>query len=162
MKIYYTRSAIAGETFVKKILKSEYAIGSPEIFRNENGKPFLNNAPLFFSVSHSGELTAAAIGQDEVGLDLELRRTREYASVVRRMTPAERKEDFFRVWTAKEAYVKFKGSTLAALYRKLEYRGGIIYEDGKPLSVALVHAELHGCELCVCTADPVQIEITEI
>lgn len=153
MKIFYV-SAPDGKNFAEEVLKQFYGVNASDICVNEHGKPYLPGGNLFFNLSHSGNLTALAVGKREMGLDAETRKRRDLNAIFRRMTPAERNEDFFRLWTAKEAYVKFKGSSLAKLLPRLEYRGGVLYEDGAPVSATLLFAELKECVLCLCTAAP--------
>lgn len=89
----------------------------PLIVRAERGKPrFLSGFPEF-SVSHTGSLWVCAMGTQTVGVDVQkLRRCSMEAIARRYYTPDEQKyaadmgeEGFFRIWTRKEAYVKFTG-----------------------------------------------------
>jgi 4'-phosphopantetheinyl transferase len=99
-----------------------------EIVRSERGKPsFPQRQNLFFSISHSGEYFVCAFAPCEIGIDLQeikhLRsETTESASprfkkmAARFFHPDEAEYvdsdtyfRFFRVWTAKEAYVKLTG-----------------------------------------------------
>jgi hypothetical protein len=73
---------------------------------------------LHFNISHSGELVALAIAHEPVGIDIEeIRVTRDLHRIARRFFSAEEAErvdadadQFFRIWTAKEAVVKAIGS----------------------------------------------------
>lgn len=111
-------------TLSRKVLGEE--IG--EIARSERGKPYFpQRQNLFASVSHSGEYFVCTFAPCEIGVDLQqikhLRGETPESAVPRFkmmasrfMHPAEAKfveEDtyarFFRIWTAKEAYVKMTG-----------------------------------------------------
>ena len=80
---------------------------------NEYGKPYLEGGELFFNLSHSGEYTACAISDKEIGIDIQKICMKEYA--MRRIcTPEEQAqiktaEDFTRIWVIKESYAKAKG-----------------------------------------------------
>lgn len=84
----------------------------------KNGKPILIGSELYFNLSHSGSISACALSDSPVGLDLEQRgRLRE--PVLRRCFSQEEQalvreaEDpdlrFTRLWTGKESYVKATG-----------------------------------------------------
>jgi 4'-phosphopantetheinyl transferase len=92
-----------------------------------HGKPHLDPAGLNFSLSHSGDLAAVAVGEiAEIGIDLEKTRPiadwEEVARLwfhpaeiewVRSAADARRRDAFFEVWTAKEAYIKANGRGLS-------------------------------------------------
>jgi 4'-phosphopantetheinyl transferase len=92
----------------------------------KSGKPYLENlsaAAPNFNLSHSGELAVVAVGNlPEIGVDIEVIRPMPDWEELARMSfhPSEsewvgataahrRAEAFFRVWTAKEAYIKASG-----------------------------------------------------
>ncbi len=98
-------------------------------FRNgPKGKPYLEGEPpvLQFNLAHSGELALAAVHPElEVGVDVERRRrgiaaggiaekffSPAEAAGLRGLEGAEREEEFYRIWTAKEAFVKAQGAGL--------------------------------------------------
>ena len=94
---------------------------------SEEDKPrALNTAGWDFNVSHSGDYVAVAVGQDQVGVDLEqIRPVREMESIVERyfhrdeaeawrsLNPGLREEAFFVLWSAREAAMKCVGFGLA-------------------------------------------------
>lgn len=91
----------------------------PTIARTERGKPYFPGYPhLHFSVSHSGSLSLCALGEAPLGADIERVRPRsaglpryalsdrEYAWFQSR---GSRWEDFYALWTLKEARAKCTG-----------------------------------------------------
>ena len=106
------------------------AVGSaPEdilFYRGENGKP-LTNLTLHFNCSHSGGFVVCAVGEREVGVDLEQirpvhpRLERALTAAERQwltsLPQAERDEGFFRLWTLKESWIKCRGGRLMELRR---------------------------------------------
>jgi len=94
---------------------------------SEEDKPrALNAAGWDFNVSHSGDYVAVAVGQDQVGVDLEqIRPVREMeliadryfhpdeAEAWRSLAPGLREEAFFVLWSAREAAMKCVGFGLA-------------------------------------------------
>ena len=93
-----------------------------ELCRNENGRPYFEGSELDFSISHSRGIVAVAISDTcKVGIDVEAadmssERVRKLAD--RYLSPSEASslsstEDFLRLWTQREAYVKQSGTPLA-------------------------------------------------
>lgn len=154
MELYYTLSPVKSEDFVKQVLQTRYGINAPRFSRTEHGKPYLENATLYFNLSHSGKLTALAVGDAEMGLDIQFCRPEIPPTLQSRLTPAEREEDFWELWTAKEAFVKWKGASLAALLSHLKYEKRTLFLDGKPIPAYLLSERLEGCSLTLCTASP--------
>lgn len=96
---------------------------------DENGKPYCENVPLFFSIAHSGDLAVCSISEKSIGVDMEKIRPVNMQSVRRfaseneieyifgstptetdfKSTDEETLERFFKVWTKKEAYGKMLG-----------------------------------------------------
>lgn len=106
-----------------------------EIKRTENGKPYAEGNPLFFSITHSGGHALAALSDKPVGADMEAYKKKQYPAVLSRFSERERAEincekDFLFHWTAREAFIKMLGGTLAQYFRRLEYFGGALYLDG--------------------------------
>lgn len=101
------------------------------IEKNGKGKPFAVNGIFpFVSISHSGDYFAAAFSDCNVGFDLQFWQRRpgeniksavkRYGSLAEKFFHQEESayimaegscclERFFRVWTAKESYVKYTG-----------------------------------------------------
>lgn len=91
----------------------------------EHGKPFLENQPeCCFSLSHSGELIALVCSDVPVGIDVQ-RIDREKEHALRFLHANERQSiltaedkaaEFCRIWTMKEAYVKFTGEGMSRAF----------------------------------------------
>lgn len=162
MELFYTPAPVDSLAFTTKILRKYFGIAAPQFSINEHGKPFLLNSPLRFNLSHSSGVTALAVSTQEVGLDIQKRTERELSALSRRLTPAERAEDFFALWTAKEAYIKYMGGALAGMLASLEYRSGVLYENGSPIPAHLYQTELCGCALCICTASPEAVTLIRL
>ena len=95
-----------------------------------HGKPSIEG--LRFNLSHSGGLALIALGQVEVGVDVELPRRRRTDGIARRffapgeqrrlfaLGEAERYREFFRLWCCKEAFLKVTGEGLSRSPRSYE------------------------------------------
>jgi 4'-phosphopantetheinyl transferase len=104
-------------------LREVYGLSKlPEIARMPKGKPWFPSAPeIHFNLSHSNSLTLCAVGDGEVGADIEEIRPRRPALPGYALTPGELEEytrrgatweAFFVLWTRKEAWSKFTGEGL--------------------------------------------------
>ncbi len=152
VKILLTKTQpIDSQSLLYTILSRYYGLPMPAFATNEHGKPYLTNAPYFFSLAHSGTLTAVAVSEKEVGLDVEKRTEKNYPAVVSRLTEREKTEDFFTVWTAKEAYVKLRGFSLASELKELCFYDNVLYRKGIPVAAALSHFQWEDYQFCLCT-----------
>ncbi len=154
MNVYYTeelpRGAFLREAFAREgVHLSEAEISA--LPRTKSGKPFLPRGELRFSLTHADSFLAVAVGKEEVGLDAEKKDRRPTEALLLRMTASERREDFSLLWTAKEAYVKYRGGTLAQLLPHLVYGDGALRLDGAPVPESLRHIALGEYTLCLCT-----------
>lgn len=117
---------------------ARHICGSFEIKRTENGKPYINGNPVYFSISHSKQKAVIALCNKPVGVDIELFGERKYANILSRLSTEEQNEingkqaGFLKNWTAKEAYIKMLGGTLNEYLKRLEYRQGKIFLDKIP------------------------------
>ncbi len=86
-----------------------------EIKFNEHGKPFFEHGP-FFSISHSRRYSVVAVSENEIGIDIEMHGNPSERLMDRCFTEDEQQfaklntENFLRIWTAKEAVLKFLGT----------------------------------------------------
>lgn len=96
------------------------------LLKSDLGKPYLYEKSLEFNLSHSGTLLFIAVSdRKKVGVDVQEMRPVEAVALARRyfssqeadlieMISADKKlEEFYRLWTKKEALAKAKGQTLA-------------------------------------------------
>lgn len=92
------------------------------IAEGENGKPYLLDYPeIHFNLSHSGNMVAATFANVEVGCDIErVEKIRleiakrffcpsEYEHIVAQESEEHQKEEFYRLWTLKESFMKVTG-----------------------------------------------------
>ncbi|MBR0171505.1 MAG: 4'-phosphopantetheinyl transferase superfamily protein [Lachnospiraceae bacterium] len=97
-----------------------------ELGYGKHGKPYLRSHPAFcVSLSHAGNIALCAISEAEIGADVQDHRDMPPARILRIANrfyapperdllaavkdPAEQKALFFRLWAAKEAYIKLTG-----------------------------------------------------
>lgn len=106
---------------------SWYSHGSrsgDDIIRTDNGKPVIRDGYFHFSLAHSGNAVVCALGNDNLGIDIERVRRfkgrvalRYFSELERRMTrlPFLGHWFFFKVWTRKESFVKMTGEGVSGL-----------------------------------------------
>ena len=88
----------------------------------KSGKPYLENCPVHFSISHAAGIVAVAVNENaSVGVDIEPIRTMREGFAARYFNDAEQHlirtaknpdEALIRLWTAKEAVGKYLGTGL--------------------------------------------------
>lgn len=93
------------------LLENKYPVGT--VAFTGGGKPYFADVPVYFSLSHSKDLCAAAISNRPVGVDIEYCRTSYKPHMIERsLTEAEKEAfdgDFTRIWCRKEAVAKMTG-----------------------------------------------------
>lgn len=150
MDIFYTKNKENSGEYARKILKERYGVRAPHLETGEFGKPYLTNAPYYLSISHTKTLLAVAVSHTEIGLDVEEITRPIPKAIQNRLTKQEQNEDFFAVWTAKEAYIKYLGETLARRYAALEYYENTLYCDNKSIPMVINHISVGNYLFCTC------------
>ncbi|MCR5482666.1 MAG: 4'-phosphopantetheinyl transferase superfamily protein [Clostridia bacterium] len=91
-----------------------------EIRETEKGKPYFENIPVRFSISHSGQMWICLMADFEVGADIQEETDVKAPDIAGRFF-TENEADyinflgadaFFDVWVRKEAYIKYTGNGL--------------------------------------------------
>ena len=160
------RQGIGAELLLIHVLRS----ASPDlhlplsIAAEPDGKPYLNDSALHFSLSHSGSFAACALSDLPVGLDLEYRGRISDALLRRSFSPEEqtlirtsRDPDllFTRLWTGKESFVKATGQGILSPLRE-------IHPLNPPAGVSFWQKDLEPFCLSVCvlgsSAEPDRFE----
>jgi 4'-phosphopantetheinyl transferase len=95
----------------------------PKIRCTKYGKPYFENSPWHFNISHSGDVVVCAVARDtELGVDIEMISDVDICSFKQHMTPREwslvvnaedSQQSFFEYWTNKEAVLKADGRGLS-------------------------------------------------
>ena len=107
------------EMLTALLASTPYTLHStPSFLYNEHGAPSLPDGP-YFSISHSKRGIAVAISDEPIGIDIEAIRPINEGLVQKTMNPQEQAQiaaaanpaqEFIRLWTRKEAYVKMLGT----------------------------------------------------
>ena len=102
-----TLRSITGSLLIKK-----YTGGLDGIKYDFYGKPCKDN--YFFSLSHSNSYVVLGVADSEIGVDIEMNRSRNPKLADYVLSDEEKKclheeMDFYRFWTSKESLVKYVG-----------------------------------------------------
>ena len=113
------------EFTVEKVLKElralplterENLLWASKVCIGEHGKPYLqNNSDIFFNLSHSGDYVLCGIADRQIGVDIQKRHDKDVSGVKEKIHNAQDKdkdEDFFLLFSAKEAFCKCTGEGL--------------------------------------------------
>ena len=125
------RLSLAAELLLIRALR-DIGISRLELEYGDRGKPYIKGDPVFFNISHSNERVICAISPYEVGCDVELiaecdpekaRRffaPREYDYISSLKDAKKMRDEFFRLWTLKESFIKATGDGLSLPLKSFE------------------------------------------
>ncbi|MBO5279442.1 MAG: 4'-phosphopantetheinyl transferase superfamily protein [Lachnospiraceae bacterium] len=128
----HDREHAAGKLLLSCAVKEEYGFPVlPEIDKREYGKPYFPEYEnVHFNISHTGNMAVCALGETELGVDIERIRPVKEAMQNRVLTEREREwllqksdmaEAFIRLWTLKESYIKATGQGLRTELSSIEF-----------------------------------------
>ncbi len=101
---------------IGRYLLVQEGIDISKIFYNENGKPLIEDN--YFSISHSFDLTAIAVSNKPIGIDIEKKRNindKIKNNILKNFTQKDLIENhnlLFEEFTKREAYIKLNGLNL--------------------------------------------------
>lgn len=125
----------------------------------QGGKPYFENYPYYFNLSHSGDYVVCALSEREVGIDIQEHRGAALERVAQRyFSPAEvfalmqaqdRAALFFRLWARKEAYGKLIGKGIMEVVGRDLWSGSAEADGGEALCFE-EYDGLQGYSMAVC------------
>lgn len=136
-----------------------------EILEGEHGKPEIEG--FYFNLSHSGNMVLCVVSESPVGCDIEKIETPTLKIAKRFFTENEniyldhfeeneKAEEFFRLWTMKEAYVKMTGEGLTCSLKDFEIQIDDeiqIYRDQILQSCCVKEYSVSGYKVSVCATE---------
>ena len=158
------KQSLGAGALLRHLLQSR-KIEEAEIIYGEHGKPEISG--IHFNISHSGDYVVCAVGDGIVGCDIEkigqfrepvVKRffTEQETSYINAFSGEGKKEEFYRLWTMKESYMKMTGEGLTLDSKRIEFSLGEnvqVYRDGVKVSCAIKEYYLFGYKLTVCSED---------
>lgn len=118
----------ASEALLRYGLWKEHGIEEePEFYKTQFGKPYLvGYDDIFFNLSNSVGAVAVALDSGELGIDIEKSKDDFDERITKRICSDEEKasikspSDFYRIWTAKESYIKAIGTGFACGFDQIK------------------------------------------
>ena len=147
------KASVLGEAMARKTISEITNIAEDKIIfnRTENGKPYCENVDIHFSISHSKDMVVFAVDSNKIGVDVEFIKEIDFRITKFACNPQdmaifestqdekEKRDIFFKIWTAKEAYIKYHGKILAdirdVVYEELLPHCKVIYQNGYIISI---------------------------
>lgn len=150
------RQSLGAELLLRRAVggRAEYSLG-------ENGKPYFEGSPLFFSLAHSGRYAVCAVSDFDIGVDIEAPHEGSERLASRFFAPEEYRlvaesqqpdREFCRLWVLKESLIKARGGRLADM-------AGFSVADGVE-GFSLRSFEHEGCFIGLCVKTDHMDEIT--
>ena len=104
--------SIYAEYLLCNLLK-EYNIDYENItiIENENGKPYIKDSNIYYSISHSGQYVIVCINDLPIGIDIQERKNSKKNDFV--LNESEYKYDYIDIFSLKESYIKCIGSNIS-------------------------------------------------
>lgn len=124
-EILFLEEDVLRETLQERMRREKTGTLSFSYEYGDLGKPRIVNFPKKFNLSHSGEYVICAVGDGEVGADIQKWVPYKERTAERFFAPEEwkllqeldeprRTEMFYRLWTRKEAYGKYTGQGIGS------------------------------------------------
>ncbi len=158
IRIYWKKGVLRASHHVVGRAMIKQVFGDVPIAAGPGGKPYLVGGQAFFNLSHSGEVVALAVGQQELGFDLEWIRP---VRLGRFMRPEEKEVDPLTLFVVKESAVKWAGIGLRGLEAcRIRQEGAarfIAEIEGKRVLVRIFDRQGCRCALAVEEEEPFDI-----
>lgn len=168
--------SLAAGLQLQEIVEKECGI-SPDnldIFTNKHGKPYIDRCHNFyFNISHSDDFLAVAYGNREMGIDVEKLKEHDMTVAKRCFTAdeydyvcqkhlnvhiGEQQYRFCRVWTMKEAYLKYRGTGISVPLNSFNVDpvNGVV--EGEDVRIVTNVIDRYMISLCMSSEDDIHIK----
>ena len=121
----------AGRWLLERLYRAETGLPLPPIRLTERGKPYFEDSPYHFSITHTDRHAFCVLSRVPVGIDAEeLDRPVRFSLAKRIFSPAEQlrfaaainpQEAFLALWVLKEAAVKCSGLGLTGFPNQTDF-----------------------------------------
>lgn len=149
-----------GEAAESGAFKEQILGKGKTILKGAHGKPYLEGGP-HFNLSHSGGLLALALGDRELGLDLEAPRPIRHKGFIQE---GEEGIEPLTLWVVKESFMKYTGEGISQFRSvRAEQLSKNLYRvtDGKKIAFAQT-LQIEDCIGAVATAKIEEIKTEQI
>lgn len=168
----------AGILMIRELARYGIAFKDTDFVYGVNEKPYIEGCEhLSFNLSHSGNMVVAAFAEGEVGVDIEKIKptdfkiarkyftTEEYDYLVSFEDEQKRRDEFYRLWTLKESFMKAVGLgfKLPLNSFSIELRNGIkINQSVNEKKYSFCEYELSGYKLSVCGTEEIDTTLYDV
>ncbi len=126
---------MVGDILAKAAMQKVFGIAAADMKFGvgEFGKPYLaSHKDAHYNISHSGSIVVCAVYDKPIGIDIQKMNDMNFDSIAKRVftkneqeiyfsAPTEmQKEQFYRIWTAKESLIKFLGTGVRDLSKEID------------------------------------------
>ena len=132
-----------------------------------HGKPQIDG--FHFNMSHSGDYIICAVSENSVGCDVEKVSdlpqniaeryfTSKEVAYLNQLGDAEKVNEFYRIWTMKESYLKMTGEGLQFGMNRCAFRIGTVvevYQDDEKQDCHMKEYRLNGYKVTVCAKEDI-------
>lgn len=128
-------SLLGSRLLVKGLKKLGFDNCVDKIETDENGKPYIPGTPVYFSISHSGDMVMVAVCRFPIGCDIQFVEKNNIELAKRYFNENEIEEIndsddpircFYKYWTIKESYMKLTGKGLSLGLKNAPIKNGVI------------------------------------
>lgn len=146
---HYYLNQILSEYLGENIIPSD-------ICRNLYNKPYINNADIYFNLSHSQNAFLISVSRYESGIDIEDNSldinyldcmNYAFSDEELKYCNIDTFNNFFEVWTLKEAYLKAIGIGLTDNLKQINCLDNIIYENREMKHISFYSLKNEICSL---------------
>ena len=159
------RKQSLGAGLLLKYCLEKAGLSMEDVKYGENGKPQIDNC--YFNLSHSKDMVACAVSEKVIGCDIEdIGKMRDgiaeryfTENEIRHLNQYEnedRRDEFYRLWTMKESYMKMTGEGMSLALNRFEFVFDDevkVYRDGSLCSCHIREYEVPGYMFTVCAEE---------
>jgi len=159
------RQQSLGAGLLLQYVLRDYRLTEQDITVGQYGKPEVEG--VCFNVSHSGDMVVCAVSEYPVGCDIEKITTvpervaerffsKGEVNYLNQVPKEAEREEFFRLWTMKESYIKMTGEGLHLPLNQFELCLGEdvrVCRDGEIQNCFFKEYEISGYRLTVCAKE---------
>ena len=171
------QNKIIGEAMIRILLEKYFGIKDANIKKTIYGKPYVDNNNVFFNISHSGEYIICAISNQQIGVDIEkIGKNKMHVAhrffhineinILKKLNEKAQTNVFFKLWSAKESYIKYTGSGLSTPLSDfeivLETQQAHIQQNTTKIKVHLQECHIDNEYYCFICSDSLESTYPEL
>ena len=158
------KESLGSALMLQKVL-SQKNLNPQNIKYGKNGKPEIEG--LHFNISHAENFVICSVSENPIGCDIEKIRsvksgfekrffTQNEVAYLEKFSCEEKLNQFFRLWTMKESYMKFTGEGMKLALNRIEFVLDYsikVFRDGILCDCNFKEYEFLGYKISVCAKE---------